>query len=472
MVAQLNIDGPAGLYRVGDEQGQSLFSSASVPHLHSPTFSGPASFRASPGALSGASAKSKNWSTPPGSPASVVSATRAKTAHARSSSAGNIGFEDTSVKTSDPAGYDDLKKPEENQGEFSVARERQLLQARDFVPSLLAINAVANRPALAPYMRLPARMLSAPADPHGAPWPPYPIAAGFVEKAAASPHTSGTHFQSVAPRLLVGGPTGTYGGYDPRALFADASYSGFHLDYMFDASDWRPQYGKGVMHASTVGGLHMLAGRGGMDAAHMPARRRGSRPGTAIYSPDPKPDLAHLVLKSPVTCSTAFKSRQPRLLGGEPTYRQYDLRQRMADFAFTGRHEHMYQPPTNHVLIRDRSSSPTPDSPPRKRSSAAELASKELVRSASDLPNKWVDRPTPIDDKYRASFTPNSTSSNDGFRYGVVVRYPSRQSASVASTTPKVASNFPKPLEPFARIRPGNELNAQVLSSYNTRQRS
>ena len=109
MVAQPIIDGPAGLYRMGDEQRQSLLSSASAPHLHSPTFSGPASFRASPGALSGASAKSKNWSTPPGSPASYVGATRAKTAHARSSSAGDVGFEDTSVKTSDPEGYDVLK---------------------------------------------------------------------------------------------------------------------------------------------------------------------------------------------------------------------------------------------------------------------------------------------------------------------------------------------------------------------------
>ena len=114
-----------------------------------------------------------------------------------------------------------------------------------------------------------------------------------------------------------------------------------------------------------------------------------------------------------------------------------------------------------------RSSSLSSRSPPRSLSSPPPPKQK----SPTELAQERLNRPTwaPIDDGYRASVRPSSTSTFDNFRYGIVVKYPTRSSANFASTMPKVASEYPKPLEPYHRMRPGAELSTQSLSSYQTR---
>ena len=412
-------------------QGGCLARSESAPGLPLRSLSG-----MSPGA------QSKTWSTPPGTPESIAS---------RQPTADGWGRAQSDAAALKRAEQFDVKK--QVQAELK-ASQQQLQQSGQFVPSFAAINAVASLPSFARY---PERMMQPPSA--DAPWPPYATAPGFVEVAAGSAQTSATAFQSVAPRMLVGTPT--YNGYDPRALLADGRYGGYHTNDQFDATDWTPQYAGGLLRTSRsrtsqanppTEGLQQHAVVVNLDPLHSPARRR--RRSAPLSSPEPKPGLARAVSNSSWRCSTAFQSRQPRLLGGQPTYRGHDLRQIAADDAYTGSHVHMYQPPTN------RDTSPPPGR--RATTSPAELAQQRLERPLH----------APLDDEYRAAAHESTISSDDRFRYGVVVKYPTRVSATFASTMHKVASNYPKPLEPYPRGRPGVELNAPMLSSFTTRQKA
>lgn len=423
------------------EGGLSRSESAPGIPLRHPAATSPG-FGKSPGA------QSKSWSSPPGSPATIASRQPTAEAHHRrreSTESGLSRAEEFHIKNKVRA---ELKETQEG-------------LVRDFVPSLSAIDAIANRPA---YARMPARMMRPPASADASVWPPYPTAAGMSDLILASPQTSATGFHSVAPRMTR---LETYGRYDPRALLCDGRYGGFHTDYQFDASNWEPSFHTGVLQGGPLGGSRISPGAMAppgsaskddfgtveLDAARAPARRRGAK-AVQHSSPVPKPGLVHAMASSGWRCSTAFQSRQPRLMGGQPNYLVHDLRQRMAEDAYTGSHVHMYQPPTNADV----------GLPKPKQVSPAEQAQERLNRPQTNVYYH-------VDDDYRNAGQTNSTSNDDRFRYGVVVKYPAHKSSSFASTMPVVASEHPKPLEPFARGRPGSELNAQVLSSYPTRQK-
>lgn len=415
-----------------DTEGDGLYRSNSAPGLALRGLSGTS--KPSPGAQSKPSpaTRSMTWTSPPVSPGAASVASRAP------SRRGDVKYD---------AG---LSRADDYRVKTQVQQDVRELHGEgpDFVPSLAAIDAIAKRPSFA---RLPARMTIAVASsPHDAPWSPW-SPAGFAEAAAASAHVGATAFQSVAPRLLTGLPV--YDGTDPRAMLADPRYGGFHTNYQYSASDWTPAFANGVLQSSSSRGG--LPGAAEATPAELMAGSEPRRPARQRVhsSPMPKPGLAQVVESSAWRCSTAFQSRQPRLLGGMPTYLGHDLRQRMADDGYTGSHAHMYQPPTNADVAPP---------PPPKRASLVGQSQQQLTRPLY----------APLDDEYRAVQRPNTSSSDDRFRYGVIVKYPKHSSANFKSAMPKVASEYPKPLEPYPRARPGVELNAQALSSYPTRNKS
>jgi len=349
--------------------------------------------------------------------------------------------------------------------------------AHSFVPTLSAIDAAAGR-SWASY----ARPLARPPPPQDTVWPPYEDRPGMTQVLAASHKRSSTLISSKAPRMLTG--MGVYNGKDPRELLAQQRYSGYHYPVWPDMARDVPIYRSGVLQTSGEIGMSMSPG-GAADMSPKPAsgaEKHRARRNASYNSRDPKPGFAHVLAAQPSLATNHFHSKAPRLVQGQPVYQGQDPRALMADRAFTGKHDHIYQPPTNggsRSLLEEQKA----------------MSTAELVLESYGYVNRTEAHSTPAKAKAAMAAAvrakpPSATlndaskdgghdgggspgrqmmSTDDGFRYGVVVRYPGKQHASFTSISPKVASNFPKHLEPYHRGRPGSELSSQSLQSFNTR---
>jgi len=126
--------------------------------------------------------------------------------------------------------------------------------------------------------------------------------------------------------------------------------------------------------------------------------------------------LAQTMARSSCNCSMAFRSTQPRFAPNR-TFGGRDPRAILAEDSFTGKHAFQYQSPRAYVYNRGSTERP-----------------------------------------FGQKAGPNGPGV-DSFRYGVIVKEPSRANTPFASTLPRLTTV--RPLEPIRRLTYGHELNSR-----------
>jgi hypothetical protein len=406
-----------------------------------------------------------------------------------------------------------------------------VISGKDSVPTMTAIVAASRRPGrVAPgppgsltsskstsRLRQSASVarLSMPPtrDPASAAttWPPYhdPERTGFSKDLASLSTTCSTAFQSRAPRLIHD-QRGAYAGHDARALLADTRFNSFHLNHQYEGTDLVTAYRASGIVQSTTSRSSFAGAKDYGSAAELPAtkqqRRTRSRyggtatPGTASASDLGAPGSS----AGRPNSNAVFRSTSPRL-SPTRTFSGSDPRALLADDPFDGRHAHQYQPAggsggyfasvaasAEAAIARAAPQSRSLQRPQADASGRADVfestQAKNLKRENAPLlaaaakaglaPTRYAADPRAADKYFYESQaggqagggTASFHSNDDGFRYGVLIRQPSRPNAPFASGLPRLTE--PKPLEPFHRDRYGAELNVRELSCFPPRSTS
>lgn len=273
-------------------------------------------------------------------------------------------------------------------------------------------------------------------------WPPYHHDS-FAQAASAS--GARCSFESKQVRLLNESQRGTYVGKDPRQLLADGVFDGYYNPNMYHAPVGA--FSNGLLRSS---GREAAFSGGGSDNDRLittgAARVARQRALAASY---------HINFARPKRTS-GFASRTSRLT---PTrsYYFHDARIRTAEDPFGGIQPFKYQGRGGYYPVPEKKFSlETSTTDAEGKPKSIEQQVKETIAAARIIAKTIKE----THDAEQYGSPPNSFhDSNDHFRYGTVVKQPSRPSASFVSTA---RSSGAKHLEPHHRERPNLPLRLRI----------